>query len=192
MSYAEHDYGLSVDDRSGMNEKRMRLRYAGTCRECGIDLSAKTEAIYERSSKTVRCVSHGQPPEDAEAQVQRIEAGTPGSPARREFERRKAIREERIRTKHPKLGGLILALSEEPKSTRAWDASLTRVARALGSPSGQPTQFPNRRHTGPGESSGILSPGSGERALELHRSNPEVYADVSSDPQPRGGSEVWF
>ena len=36
-----------------------------------------------------------------------VEAGTPGSSARREFERRKANREERIRAKHPKLGGFI-------------------------------------------------------------------------------------
>ncbi len=30
-------------------------------------------------------------------------------------------REERIRSRHPKLGGLILALSDEPQSTKAWD-----------------------------------------------------------------------
>lgn len=39
---------------------------------------------------------------------------------RREFERRSAKREDRIRTAHPRLGGLILALSEEPQSTTAW------------------------------------------------------------------------
>ena len=37
------------------DEKRMSLRYAGTCRICGTELPAKAEAIYERSSKTVRC-----------------------------------------------------------------------------------------------------------------------------------------
>jgi hypothetical protein len=99
----------------------MRLRYAGTCRECGIALPAKTEAIYERWSRTVRCATHGDPPHDAEVQAQLIDSGAPGGSARREFERRKAAREERIRTKHPKIGGLILALSEEPQSTRSWD-----------------------------------------------------------------------
>lgn len=34
--------------------------------------------------------------------------------------RRKTAREERIRAAHPKVGGLILALSDEPQSTRAW------------------------------------------------------------------------
>ena len=50
-----------------------------------------------------------------------VEPGTAGASARREFERRKAKREERIRAKHPKLGGLILALSDERQSTTAWD-----------------------------------------------------------------------
>ncbi|HET7740090.1 MAG TPA: nuclease-related domain-containing protein, partial [Mycobacterium sp.] len=50
-----------------------------------------------------------------------VDPGTAGASARREFERRKAAREARIWAKHPKLGGLILAVSEHPKSTTAWD-----------------------------------------------------------------------
>jgi len=34
------------------DEKRMRLRYAGTCRVCDVDLPARVEAIYERSVET--------------------------------------------------------------------------------------------------------------------------------------------
>jgi hypothetical protein len=102
----------------GPDDKPMRLRYAGICRVCGVALPAKSEAIYERLSKTVRCVVHdhavaGQPPE--------VEAGVPGASARREFERRKSNREMRVRTKHPKLGGLILAIGDDPQSTKAWD-----------------------------------------------------------------------
>jgi hypothetical protein len=40
------------------DDKRMRLRYAGTCRVCGSELPAKADAIYERATRTVRCVSH--------------------------------------------------------------------------------------------------------------------------------------
>ncbi len=47
-------------------------------------------------------------------------SGAAGASARREFERRKTKREDRIRGKHPKLGGLILALSDDPQSTQAW------------------------------------------------------------------------
>lgn len=50
-----------------------------------------------------------------------VDPGTAGASARREHERRRARREERILAKHPKLGGLILALSDDPQSTTAWD-----------------------------------------------------------------------
>ncbi|GAA4729496.1 hypothetical protein GCM10023350_10970 [Nocardioides endophyticus] len=50
-----------------------------------------------------------------------IDAGTPGASARREYERRQAKRETRIRKNHPKLGGLILAMTDDPQSTTAWD-----------------------------------------------------------------------
>ena len=43
-----------------------------------------------------------------------------GASARREYERRKQNREQRIHTNHPKLGRLILALSDDPQSTQAW------------------------------------------------------------------------
>lgn len=43
-----------------------------------------------------------------------------GGSAQREFERRKASREARIRSRHPRVGGLVLALTEEPTTTRNW------------------------------------------------------------------------
>jgi hypothetical protein len=120
----------------GTEEKQMRLRYAGACRVCGVELPARSEAIYERRAKTVRCVSHDADPAAAPENRHAIDtpgaevseptavtapaSGTAGASARREFERRKAKREERIRAKHPKLGGLILAISDEPQSTTAW------------------------------------------------------------------------
>jgi len=139
----------------------MRLRYAGTCRICGLRILAKAEAVYERPTKTVRCISHdvnapvepavARPVESTVTKVEEpvvarvvepavvddgepavveagetpvaevIDPGTPGASARREFERRKTRHEERVRTSHPKLGGLILALSDEKQSTTAWD-----------------------------------------------------------------------
>jgi len=110
-------------------EKRMRLRYAGTCRLCGLGLPAKTEAIYEPSGKTVRCVAHDQSPNESLADVEPVETGTPGASARREFERRKAKREERTRAKHPKLGAIILALGDDPQSTKAWDVGASGEER---------------------------------------------------------------
>jgi hypothetical protein len=113
------------------DEKQMKLRYAGVCRLCGAELAARTEAIYERSTKTVRCLdcspADPAPPVEPTPWVEPVEApmpvdlGTPGASARREYERRQAKRETRIREKHPKLGGLILAMSDDPQSTTAWN-----------------------------------------------------------------------
>ena len=111
-----------MDDAVLPDEKRMRLRYAGACRVCGVDLPAKTEAIYERSTKTVRCLGHDASIAEVLVVEGLIDPGTPGGSARREFERREVNRERRIREKHPRLGGIIHALSDEPQSTRAWDA----------------------------------------------------------------------
>jgi hypothetical protein len=112
------------------DEKRMRLRYASACRVCGIGLDAGAEAIYERASKTVRCIDHGPGSVVYAARTSDIvepdapyavEAGTAGASARREFERRKVVRDARVRAKHPRLGGLMLALTGQPQSTTAWD-----------------------------------------------------------------------
>jgi hypothetical protein len=117
-----------VEDRP--DEKRMKLRYDGTCRVCQVEIPARSEAIYERATKTVRCLTHDQtatlresrtqePPRSLE--VPAVDVGTPGASARREFDRRRQAREARIRTKHPKLGGVILALSDDPHTTTSWD-----------------------------------------------------------------------
>jgi hypothetical protein len=108
-----------VDGEVVADDVRMRLRYAGTCRLCGAELPKSTDAVYERSTKTVRCLVHHERPDLAIADE--IDPGTPGASARREFERRHARREQQIRTAHPRLGGLIHALSDDPHSTRAWE-----------------------------------------------------------------------
>lgn len=98
------------------DEKRMKLRYAGTCRLCGIDLPARIDAVYERSTRTVRCLAC----DAVEDEPAAIDLGTPGGSARREYDRRHERREQRIRAKHPKIGGLILGLTDDPQSTTAW------------------------------------------------------------------------
>ncbi len=119
---------------SETDDKRMKLRYAGVCRLCGTDLAARAEAIYERSTKTVRCVEC---PTDSSVVIETTSdaaiavggpapattvdvSGVAGSSARREYERRKAKDEERLRQKWGKLGGIAVALSDEKQSTKAW------------------------------------------------------------------------
>jgi hypothetical protein len=43
-----------------------------------------------------------------------------GGSAQREYDRRKQRREDAVRAKHPRAGGFLLAVTEEPQSTRAW------------------------------------------------------------------------
>lgn len=38
------------------NDRRMLLRYPGRCRLCGAELTAGTDAVYERDRRTVRCL----------------------------------------------------------------------------------------------------------------------------------------
>ena len=122
--------------------KVMRLRYAGTCGGCGADLEAGTRAGYVKATKSVRCLTCLEPqaPPTAETPAttppadplpEPVETGTAGSSARREYERRTAKRESRIREAHPRLGGLILALTDDPQSTTAW-ASGARGEELLG------------------------------------------------------------
>lgn len=128
----------------------MRLRYAGRCRECATEPPRGRRAVYDPATKTVCCLGcqvrptgdrespgddtaagdtvHGEaghttapaPPPAEEPIAGETSPGVAGSSARREHERRVAKREERIRSKHPRLGGLILALSDDPQTTKAW------------------------------------------------------------------------
>lgn len=124
-----------TDDAAPQPEaKRIRVRYAGVCSACGAELPVGAAALYDRAAKTMRCldcptseiVSADAVP-TAEAPLPTVPASaaasrtsTAGSSAQREYERRKAKREDAIRSRHPRLGGLILALSDDPQSTTAW------------------------------------------------------------------------
>lgn len=133
---------MSQDAVARPDEQTMRLRYAGACRQCGQALPAGTVAVYDRSTKTVRCVSCPPEPDRLSSELSdpaldpdsvlselpaadavvpvKLDPGQPGASARREHERRRANREEKIRAAHPRLGGMILRLSPDPQSTTAW------------------------------------------------------------------------
>jgi len=65
-------------------------------------------------------------PPTAPATVDRVAIVTPpaaqaaGGSAQREYDKRRQRREAAVRSRHPRLGGLVLALSQEPTSTRVW------------------------------------------------------------------------
>jgi hypothetical protein len=109
-------------ERSGFGERaarRLRLRYPGTCEACGAELAPGTDALYDPTRKTIRCLSC---PAPTEAPVDPpVDLGIAGGSARREFERRAAKREAETKARYGvRLGGVIVALTNEPQSTRAW------------------------------------------------------------------------
>lgn len=103
-------------------EKHMRLRHAGTCRLCGLELAARTLAVYERASRTVRCVECR---DLATAEPRVVDPGTPGASARREYLRRRAKDEQAIRDRHPKTARIRLAFGSERRSTKSWATGAT-------------------------------------------------------------------
>ena len=131
---APADYCI-VTEETSLPPKKMRLRYAGVCRTCGADLRAGEPALYFKATKQVACPSHdiapvvecpsgvGPPATCApptSVSDEPVDIGVAGASARREHERRVARREAAVRASHPTLGGFLLAITDEPQSTRAW------------------------------------------------------------------------
>jgi len=99
--------------------KQMRVRYSATCVKCGTGLPIGAQALYHRATKTFRCARC--PTELASFEAASIRAGIPGASAQRKYVRLKAKREAATRERFGKrLGGLVLAIGDEPQSTRAW------------------------------------------------------------------------
>lgn len=105
----------------------MKLRYPGRCSLCGADLPRGTMASWDSKAKVITCDSCTAQPADAPEQDsaadagETIEVGVAGSSALREYERRKARREERVKKNFGNfLGGVVLAVTDDPHSTRAW------------------------------------------------------------------------
>ena len=86
----------------------------------------------ERPGATGGETATSSPLERGEAGRSAVERGDAGRSAAAEGARRRARREREVREAHPHLGGLLLALSEEPQHIAAWDQG-AKGERALGS-----------------------------------------------------------
>jgi hypothetical protein len=109
-----------------------RVKYDGVCSRCGVALRAGEVAVYERTTRTIHCVScpaapAPEPPE--------IDAGIAGRSARQEHDRRAAKRETAVKERWGnRVGGVVLALTDEPQATRAWAVGARgeeKLAKAL-------------------------------------------------------------
>jgi Nuclease-related domain len=96
-----------------------QVKHDGVCSRCGIALRTGEAAVYERPTRSIRCVVC---PIEAEGAIEDpiFDSGVAGASARREYERRKANREARVKGRFGRLGSLALALTDDPQSTRAW------------------------------------------------------------------------
>ena len=98
---------------------------------CETALAAGTVAYWNAEAKSVTCldcletkVTAERDAETAEAIVEpaapALDRGTAGASARRRYEHLHSRREERVRDRYGRLGGIYLALTDEPQSTVAW------------------------------------------------------------------------
>ena len=123
----------------------MALRRNDDCSECGIALPAGTKAQWDSAVRAVTCIAcvdkadgksedasaappgqrvhAGRPESPAVADtLARMDVGTPGASARKEFERRHAKRERQIEQTWGtgRIGKIAKMLSYDPQSTTAW------------------------------------------------------------------------
>lgn len=173
-----------MSDVSGDGVKMMRLRYAATC-ACGAPVAPGTHAGWNTETKSVICPTclavSGDIP---------VEPGAAGASLRREHEKRVTARERRIRAKHPRIGGLILAVTDEPASTRAFAvgaAGEEKIAASLEKRAGETVLFLHNRRLGGsarGDIDHIAVAPSGVYVIDAKH-----YADKKVEVRRSGG---WF
>lgn len=114
-------------DKSAVAAQLRKLRYRAHCAVCSAELPAGANARWDRERKAATCVRCLDP----EVAEEVIDRGQAAASASREYRRRHEKREARIRNDYGKLGGLVLALTDDPHSTKAW-AYGARGERMLG------------------------------------------------------------
>lgn len=114
--------------------RSLTLKHGGDCQICGKNLASGTKALWSPSLHLVKCFSHKQSSEGTTLQTpfitnmvnfpnseESINLGTPGGSAKAQAERRIEKRKERITNAFPRAGKFILAVTDDPQSTKAWE-----------------------------------------------------------------------
>ena len=106
--------------------KRLALRRPDRCSRCSATLDLGTVAWWDSAARTVTCASCHESADPAEASaapdeaVAAIDRGLPGASLEREHDRRRSNREQAVRDAHPRIGGLLLALTNAPQHEAAF------------------------------------------------------------------------
>jgi hypothetical protein len=116
-----------------MTTKRLSLRHADVCSDCGVELVARTNAWWDSEARAVTCEPCHASQDTSKADVQsssidvesslpipELQTGVAGQSALEEFERRRKAREARIDTKFGRLAGVVKFLTDDPQSITAW------------------------------------------------------------------------
>src|SRR5258708_25144838 len=91
--------------------KQLTLRYPDVCERCHKNLPVGSQALYDFTRHEARCVNC--------AAVD--DPGKPGASSEREYERRRAGRQVRVKAQLGEImGGVVLAATQEPQWTRAF------------------------------------------------------------------------
>lgn len=119
-------------------ERLLRLRFPGVCQNCRRQIGRGEPALYDSVTRAVRCTTECHYPDEPATVEQDLERGVAGASAMREYERRRVARESRVKARAGNfLGGVLLAITDDPQSTRAWargsagEASLGKVLAGL-------------------------------------------------------------
>ena len=177
----------------------MPLRYAATCRTCGDALPANTKAAYDRDSKTVLCLACTAAPDSEPAsptaavaipqQASPMPSGDAGASLQREYERRSANRERNVREAHPRIGGFLLAVTNEPQSTLAFAQGASgerKAAQRLAELCGSSVLLLHNRKLGKGRRDGdidvVAITSAGVRVIDVKR-----YRDAAVAVRRTGG-----
>jgi hypothetical protein len=95
------------------------VKFDGPCSRCGTILEAGTEAVWDRRTRRMSCLECQSTSSISEPAL--IDAGTAGRSARTRHEQLLARREARLKADWgERVGGWLIALTDEPASTRAW------------------------------------------------------------------------
>jgi hypothetical protein len=97
------------------------LRYAATCSQCAAALPPKTRAAWNKERREATCEACLSEPTILPAEEVVLDRGRPGASAALEGKRRREKREARINAAYPKIGKFLLAVTDAPQSTRAWE-----------------------------------------------------------------------
>jgi hypothetical protein len=158
---------MATDEQAQPTVKVMKLRYAGVC-TCGVELAAGIRAGWDKTARRVLCetcvaaltaaASAGSAPLTV-PEEELVDVGRPGSSLEQTYQRRKQARQNRVRARLPRLGGLLLALFDDPASTKAFATGAMgerRIAARLEKDCGEEVLFLHNRKLGIGRRDGDI------------------------------------